>query len=462
MRSITARFMLAFVAVSLISILLVVAFTRWRSREEFRTFLIDQNRPGIVGAFSDYYSAHGSWAGIADSQILSHPESASPPPAELDRGPFTLVDSTSGRVILAGQGYQVGAVIPRGSIASGIPIQADNKTVGILMINRPGFRISPPGSAYLDRINLQTFLGGLLAVGLALVLAVVLAQTLTRPIRELTAATQTVTGGTLGHQVAVRSRDELGQLASSFNLMSAELVRSLQLRRQMTADIAHELRTPISIILGHAEAVHDGVLPASPETFEIIREETARLERLVEDLRTLSMADAGELQLMLRPVAPKQLLSDAQKAYAHQASRQQVALELAAGPNLPPVEVDPQRIKEVFTNILSNALRYTPAAGKIVLSAASAGDLVEFRFRDSGPGVPAAELEHIFDRFHRVQTARSREDGGSGLGLAIAKSIVERHHGSIMAESRTGEGLTIVLRLPLSPQEQKAETASRS
>jgi len=457
-RSITAKFMFAFVAVSLISTLLVVAFTRWRSREEFRSFLIDQNRPGIVGAAASYYHTHGSWDGISQSDVLSHQESAPGPPPEFNNGPFTLVDGKTGRVVLAGQGYDAGSVLPLSAIPNGIPIQADNQTVGVLMINRPVFRITPPGSAFLDRINLQTFLGGLLAVGVALVLALVLARTLTKPIRELTNATQVVSGGALGHQVPVRSKDELGQLASSFNVMSADLVRSLQIRRQMTADIAHELRTPISIILGHAEAVHDGIMAASLETFEIIRDEAARLERLVEDLRTLSMADAGELQLMLGPSAPYELLVQAQKAYAHQAAQQDVKLEVLADRGLPDVEVDAQRMKEVFTNILDNALRYTPPGGKIVLSADRSGDAVEFKVQDSGPGLPAQELERIFDRFHRVQTARSREEGGSGLGLAIAKSIVERHQGSIRAESQEGRGLAIILRLPV-PAALHAEAA---
>ncbi len=451
MRSITAKFMLAFVAVSLISTLLVVGFTRWRSLEEFRSFLIDQNRPGLVGAFSDYYHAHGSWAGISQSDFLSHQDfsSASAPAPEFNNGPFTLVDGRTGRVVLAGKGYQVGGVVPLGSIPNGIPIQAGNQTVGILMINRPVYRITPPGSAFLDRINLQTILGGLLAVGVALLLAVVLARTLTKPILELTNATQVVSSGELGHQVPVRSRDELGQLAASFNRMSAELVRSLQLRRQMTADIAHELRNPISIILGHAEGVHDGVVPASTETFEIVRQEAARLERLVEDLRTLTMADAGELQLMLRPAAPHELLTDAQKAYAHQAAQRQLTLEVAASDDLPEVEADPQRMKEVFANVLDNALRYAPTGSAIVLSARQSGDFMEFRVQDGGPGVPPDELERIFDRFHRVQTARSRDEGGSGLGLAIARSIVERHGGTIRAESVEGHGLAIIVQLPI-------------
>ncbi len=311
MRSITFRLVLAFVAVSMISTLLVVLFTRWRSSEEFRSFLIDQNRPSLVVAFADYYQQHGSWSGIANAKL--NPQQPPVPTPQFDRGPFTLVDSQTDQVLLAGEGYQTGDIIPASRITNGIPIQAKNKTVGILLINRPVYRISQPGSAFLDRINLQTLLAGLTAVGLALLLAIFLSRTLTRPIRELTAATQIVSGGNLAHQVPVRSRDELGQLATSFNQMNADLVRSLNLRRQMTADIAHELRTPISIILGHTEAVHDGVLPASHETFEIIREEAERLEHLVEDLRTLSMADAGELKLSCQSLPTRKIDPGCQK-----------------------------------------------------------------------------------------------------------------------------------------------------
>src|SRR5512146_337557 len=272
MRSITLKLILAFTTISVLSTLLVVALTRWRSREEFRSFLIEQNRPSMVGAFSQYYQEHGSWQGIADAHVMPQ-QMMAPPPQVIQRGPFTLVDASTDRVVLAGEGYQVGSALPPPEIAGGIPIQSGNRTVGVLLINRPVYRIAAPGSAFLDRVNLQILLGALVAIALALLLAIFLSRTLTRPIRELTLATQVVASGSPPLQVPVRSRDELGQLANSFNRMSSELSCSLALRRQMTADIAHELRTPISIILGHAEAVHDGVLPPTAETFEIVREE---------------------------------------------------------------------------------------------------------------------------------------------------------------------------------------------
>ena len=447
MRSITFKLVLAFITVSMISTLLVVLFTRWRSREEFRSFLIDQNRPSIVVAFSDYYQQHGSWQGISNAHLT--PQQPPDPQPQIDAGPFTVVDNTTDQVVLAGQGYQTGMVISPSNITTGEPILVNNKTVGILLINRPMYRISSPGSIFLDRINYQILISGLTAIALALLLAIILSRTLTRPIRELTSATQIVAAGQLAHRVPVRSRDELGQLATSFNTMSADLVRSLNLRRQMTADIAHELRTPISIILGHAEAVHDDVLPASTETFEIIREEAERLEHLVEDLRTLSMADAGELKLVIRPYSPQKLLLDVQKIYNHQAKQKNITLTASAAADLPEIEMDPQRIKEVFSNILDNALRYTPENGQITLSAAVVENSIEMRVKDSGPGVAGVELDKIFERFYRTETSRTRDEGGSGLGFAIAKSIVEKHNGRIWAESQPGQGLTVIIRIPI-------------
>ena len=449
MRSITFKLVLAFITVSMASTLLVVFFTRWRSNEEFRSFLIDQNRPSIVVAYSNYYQQHGSWNGISNAKLIPQQQPQPQPQPQFDQGPFTVVDNTTDQVVLAGQGYQTGMVISPSNISSGIPIQANNKVVGILLINRPVYRIGSPGSTFLDRFNLQILLSGLTAIAVALLLSIILSRTITRPIRELTSATRFVAEGNLGQQVPVRSRDELGQLATSFNTMSADLARSLNLRRQMTADIAHELRTPVSIILGHAEAVHDGVLPASAETFEIIREESERLEHLVEDLRTLSMADAGELKLVTRPCSPQKLLHDVQKIYNHQAKQKKITLSTNAAADLPEIEVDPQRMKEVFSNIVDNALRYTSENGHIVLSAEVVEDAIEMKIKDSGPGVAKDELDKIFERFYRTETSRTRDQGGSGLGFAIAKSIVERHNGRIWAESQPGHGLTVIIKIPI-------------
>jgi signal transduction histidine kinase len=239
--------------------------------------------------------------------------------------------------------------------------------------------------------------------------------------------------------------------------MSAELSRSVNARKQMTADIAHELRTPLSLILGHAEAVHDGVLPPSPENFEIIREEAARLEHLVDDLRTLSLADAGELTLVPQSVSPEQLLQEVATRYRFQMQTKDLTLDLDLAPPLADpstslrtsLKVDPGRMTQVLTNILDNALRHTPAGGRVTLAARGTSGGIEILVRDSGPGLPAEDLTRIFDRFYRADESRRRDAGGSGLGLAIAKSIVLAHGGQIRAESALGEGLTVVITLPV-------------
>lgn len=453
MRSITTKLILAFLTVSLLGTLLVVLFTRWRNTEEFRSFLLDQNRPSVVTALSGYYQKNGSWQGITSFELI--PQPPPDPRPQINHGLFTVMDTT-GRVVLAGQGYQVGDIPPATDVANGIPIQVNGKTVGTLLIIRNAYRVGVSGSTFLDRINLQILLSGLVAMVLALILAIIFSRNITRPIRELTAATQIVSEGKLAHEVPVRSRDEMGQLAASFNRMNADLARSLNLRRQMTADIAHELRTPISIILGHAEAVHDEVLPPSIETFEIIREEAERLEHLVDDLRVLSMADAGELKLSLRLYSPQKLLHDAQKIYSHQARQKKISLQIKAAIDLPEIEIDPERMREVFSNIIENALRYTPQNGHITLSAYLIEGAVQMSVRDSGPGVATEELDRIFERFYRTETSRARDKGGSGLGFAIAKSIVEKHNGRIWAESKSGEGLTIVIELPISANPKKS------
>jgi signal transduction histidine kinase len=230
--------------------------------------------------------------------------------------------------------------------------------------------------------------------------------------------------------------------------MSSELSRSVNARKQMTADIAHELRTPLSLILGHAEAVHDGVLPPTRENFEIIREEATRLEHLVNDLRILSLADAGELTITLQTIEPERLLQEVAALYQVQTQRKNISLELDITASLSTIEVDPGRMTQVLTNILDNALRHTPEGGTIILSAREVNDQVELAVQDSGPGLKAEDLDRIFNRFYRTDVSRQREDGGSGLGLAIAKSIVQAHGGQVSAESEVGKGLKIIIALP--------------
>jgi signal transduction histidine kinase len=450
MRSITLKMVLAFLGIALVSIVLIVLLARWNTGAEFSRFVVDRRGSELVDRFAEYYRANGNWDGMEVVTILNTnlPKPGNYPPPQSF---FTLADE-NGKVLFAGPGFRKGEQIPTPKLERGLPIEVDGKTVGTLVMEPIHLERNPREEEFIRRTNLMLVYSAVGASIVALLLGIFLSQTLTRPIRELTDATHAVAGGELGLQVTVRSRDEMGELAASFNKMSADLARSTDARKQMTADIAHELRTPLSLILGHAEAVHDGVLPPNRENFEIIREEAVRLEHLVDDLRILSLADAGELSINLQEVSAQKLLSDIQATYFHIASQKDVKIQSDVASDIPMLNIDPGRMTQVLTNILDNALRHTPQGGRINLSAQKVRDSVELSIQDSGPGIEGEDVNRIFKRFYRTDSSRHRDDGGSGLGLAIAKSIVEMQKGQIWAESKTGQGLKILIRFPVFPE----------
>jgi signal transduction histidine kinase len=262
-------------------------------------------------------------------------------------------------------------------------------------------------------------------------------------------AAHSISQGKLEQQVIVKSNDEIGQLATAFNRMSQEVARENQLRLQMTADIAHDLRTPLTVISGYIEAMQEGVLKPTPQRLSLIYSEIERLQNLVGDLRMLSLADAGELSLNPQQLSPKMLLDRAAALFKHQADQQNVSILVEAASDLPEIRVDEARMMQVFGNLITNALRYTPRDGKILLSAHSSGNAMEISVHDTGAGIEPDELPYIFERFHRGDKSRHNESGESGLGLAIVKALIESHGGTTSAESTPGQGTTIHMLLPL-------------
>jgi two-component system, OmpR family, sensor histidine kinase BaeS len=447
MRSISSKLILAFLIIGIASVAILFTTARSNTKTEFVRFLSDETQKDIITQLSIYHLKNGSWDGVEKIFLLSKDPQ---PPSFSDIQPFqpfTLTDE-NGNVIISNEKYRVGERVPESDLTLGAPIKEEGKIIGILLPMRVPFEGKPREVEFIESTNRTLLDGALMAAVIALLLGIFLSRTLTRPIRELTRATHAVSEGDLSQQVPVRSNDELGELAKAFNRMSAELSRSVNARKQMTADIAHELRTPLSLILGHAEAVHDGVLSPTLENFEIIREEAARLEHLVDDLRILSLADAGELTINMQTIEPQRLLQEVASLYQYQTQKKNVSLELDIASPLSTIEVDPGRMTQVLTNILDNALRYTPEGGRIVLSAKQVQDQIELTVQDSGPGLKAEDIERIFERFYRIDASRQREDGGSGLGLAIARSIVQAHGGQLSARSEMGQGLSILITLP--------------
>lgn len=290
------------------------------------------------------------------------------------------------------------------------------------------------------------------AVVTALAVSVFVTRRIVAPILAMTRASTRVADGRYDERVPVPSEDELGELAAHFNRMAETLQRVEERRRDLIADVAHELRTPLASIAGYMEGMLDGVIPPEPETFHRVHRETERLQRLVGDLQELSRAEAGQVPLRLRRLDVRTLIETTAVRLRPQFDDKGVALEIEPPAGALAVLVDPDRIGQVLTNLLGNALQYTPAAGRVRVHARPDPEGVAIAVSDTGIGIPAEDLPHVFDRFYRVDRSRARASGGSGIGLTIARHLVEAHGGSIRAESAgPGCGSTLIVTLPTAP-----------
>jgi signal transduction histidine kinase len=270
-----------------------------------------------------------------------------------------------------------------------------------------------------------------------------------RPVRALAGAARRVSRGDYGVRVQAPGDDELGVLARAFNEMAGSLASAEMSRRRLLADVAHELRTPLATIEAHLEGLADGVVAPDPQTWRVLRSETARLRRLGEDIARVSRAEEHQLDLRLETVRPRELMQSVARAHRPAFDAERVALDAQADDDVPAVELDPDRAREVLAILLANALRHTGPGDRVTLRARRAGTDALLSVEDSGEGLDAAELERIFERFYRVDRSRSRARGGSGIGLTIARAIVEAHGGHLWAESEgRGHGTRFMLQLP--------------
>jgi two-component system OmpR family sensor kinase/two-component system sensor histidine kinase BaeS len=374
-----------------------------------------------------------------------------------------------------------------------IPIRTNGREVGTLVLFFDNTAWPMQRGAFDGGRMVRGFLGA--GLGLAVVLlglAAYFSSRLSRPLRHVTGAAQALAAGDMGVRVQQPAVRELSELAGAFNAMADALVRADQQRRQLTADVAHELRTPLAIVKGRLEGIQDGVYNADAGQIAGLLNEVALLERLIDDLRLLALAEAGQLPLYPEPVNPADLVYAAQRAFAHEATERRVTLEVAVPEHPPTIVADDQRISQVLGNLVGNALRHTPPGGRVVIELAQAAAFrkqeagsrrqeaealqhlaareagggrqaggqglpqrpeegrtaIQFSVSDTGPGIAPEHLPHIFDRFYRADRARTRSSGGAGLGLAIARQIVEAHGGRIWATSLPGQGTTVTFSIP--------------
>ena len=323
---------------------------------------------------------------------------------------------------------------------------------GMMQGNGPGKAIiSDLFTSFQASFN-QALLLALLAAGvIAILVSLLLSRGVVAPVRVLTAASRRIADSHYNERVPVAGSDELGQLAHSFNQMAEKLEQVETMRRQLIGDVSHELRTPLTAIKGSMEGLMDGILPATPETYQQIHQEAGRLARLVDDLQELSRVEARAYELKFRPLDVSGLVQTVVKRLSSQTESKHISMELDLAPVLPPVLADEDRALQVLTNLTGNALQYTPDGGKIKISAKRSDGEIQISIRDTGIGIPREHLVHIFDRFYRVDKSRSRQGGGgSGIGLTIARALVEAHGGRIWAESAgEGQGSTFSFTLPV-------------
>jgi signal transduction histidine kinase len=298
----------------------------------------------------------------------------------------------------------------------------------------------------------QLVAAGVIAAIISLLLARVFALGMTKPLREMAQAAKRMAMGDYSQRVQTRSRDEVGQLAVAFNRMSDELANVEQLRRDLVGNVSHELKTPITALRAHLENVLDGIEEPDPQTLQVMLQQSDRLAALVDQLLELSRLESGDLPLERIPMALGPLVDEV-TAEIRVARGDEVTVHNDVPEALGLVEADPARIHQVLFNLLDNAVRFTPPGGAVTVVATKEEDRCVVRVADTGPGIAPEHLPRVFERFYRVDPARSREGGGTGIGLAIARSVVEAHGGEIRAESSVGGGSVFTFDLPMATED---------
>lgn len=453
------RLMGAFALIILISVVIVAVIANQTTTNEFRQFMFRGEMvqaQDLAGQLASYYREHGSWDGVA---ALFVPNGGMMNQGQMSGTGMGNMANMSGHILLAdargvivadSSQQHIGELLDPTTQASGTPILLDGARVGTLAIasDSASSLLDPSAREFLARVNRSLLFAGVAAGLIALALGFVLFRQITAPLASLAQASKKIAGGDLTARANAIGNDEIAQVARSFNAMADNLARSETARRNMLADIAHELRNPIGIISSHLEAMMDGVFPTDTAQLASLHDETTLLARLVGDVRELALADAGQLVLNRAPTDLHTLVERTVTAFELEAASANIKLVTRLW-DVPLVNIDAQRIEQTLRNLVSNALRYTPAGGTVTVSVTRRSNDVLVQVSDTGTGIAKEALPHVFERFWRADKARARSQGGSGLGLTIAKQWVNAHGGEIDVTSETWQGTTFSFTLPL-------------
>lgn len=464
--SITTRLIVSFVAIIFLSIVLFIVVSNRVIYDRFSDLVI---RSGmnfsrrIVPILEGYYKTNGSWEGVED---LVFDMSGGRDMAGMGRNrpenlnaaiPRLMITAQDERFILI-DGEKVvfdsnpgGLLINDGDnlVKYGTPIVVNGEQVGTFLVASTMGILSESQNIFIDRVNRSLIWVGLLSIFLVFLVAIWQSRIIIKPLHQMSEAANRLAKGDYNQRVVVDRNDELGDVASAFNQMASDLAQQEDIRRQMMADVAHELRTPLSILRIDLESMEDGLMDTNPENIRNLQSEVSYLSNLVEDLRMLSMADAGDLKVEKTKIELNSLVREMVERQQNAARERKIHLSANYTDQEIFVMGDSQRLSQVMVNLLSNAIQHTPPDHEIFTKVETNGQTAIVSVMNTGSWIFRDDLNRIFNRFYRVERSRNRDHGGSGLGLSIARSLVEAHGGRIWADSVEGKSTTFKFSLPI-------------
>lgn len=442
------RLAAAFVFVALVAVGVYAVLTVTSTRAELRDLMLEvheEDAAAAAGAAAEAYEAAGSWeaADLTGAVAVAARGQATLAVRDADGAVVAAPAEEAARMLEEMHGVEL-VDMPRGDPVTA-PVVVNGEPVGSLVLRFPESHLSTSAEQVRSALSRTAVLGAGVAALVAIGITLFVVARMSRPIVALTDAAAEIEAGSRGVRVGLGDAPgELGVLSTAFDRMSESVERQEALRRQLTRDLAHEVRTPLTILRGTTEGLVDGVLEPDHETLRSLHDEVLRLTGLVGDLETLAAADAAALRLERRPVDLAEVAGAAAALARGAAADAEVTLDASLEPA--PVEADPERLRQVVLNLLSNALRHTPAGGRIQIRTCATADGATLEVLDTGPGIAPEDLTHVFERFYRGAGAEGTS--GSGIGLAVAAELVAAHGGSIEAWNREGGGAAFAVRIP--------------
>jgi two-component system OmpR family sensor kinase len=447
MNRLWVRLSLAFVFVAAISALAVAVLATNSAENQFRQYVARRDmltQSGLLDSLTAYYQATGAWHGVEGvlAQFSGRGQGRGRPPL--------LLADAAGRIVYDERQQRTGTALTTSERDSALPVVVNGVTVGYVLTGQQGMgALAAAEQDFLDQLQNTLLIAAVIAAALGIVVGVALSRTVSRPLAQLAQAARAFAAHNWDQRVKVSGTEEVAEVSFAFNDMADALQQAETLRRILMADVAHELRTPLTVLQGNLRAMLDGVYPLERGEIATLYDETRLLNRLVDDLRELALAEAGQLKLNSQPIDLTALIESTVSNFMPVADEREVTLKVEIDRALE-VHADPDRVAQVLRNLIANALWHTPPQGSITLEAQVIDRLVRVSVSDTGEGIAPEDVPHVFDRFYRSDKSRTRHTGGSGLGLAIAKSLIEALGGEIGVESALGQGSRFWFTLPRS------------